>query len=591
MITDCCYSINGNTYYANSIINVNLNIPSVKLIAVKDDIDDFQLHFLAEEQIPRCEIETFLSTVEKDQLYVLKTNKIIDYHIPENVAIQNGDYDYLNMDRFTIIDSNFTDIIGYTGSTIEELNIISMVNKSFNNYITYKHILYDKIYTVNLSYITYSDLRYGWQIFGTYSYNTWILNKKPNINKILKMHKYYIHMINHIKIISPEYNLKFMEEHVKFINNVIIDFLATENNASEVLHKKLTSLYFMNIDHIHSKQQLDMVRSTYEHKKVPELTLSNMDELEELYMSFMSYDTWYDCFKDNKCLCVLIHSEHQTKNRLKDKLCCRPVLVTNQDILGSQLIFMNTYDEYDSGIYKNKSIANSVHGSGNSGLPIYINQYHWSVAKKFVNEFISLTMDGTSYGYKKINIYIYYNVLYSLIENSFNVMTKNIILLFLNLYITIKKLNIPITKENPFDINQSIIFYMMEKSYSNIENSFEEMIKHKCQKNIYLFDKRKRSLLKDYGKNREKIIKYSTKGLCTLNTIFKLCKCSNIIDEGIEMIDELNGDITDEYISKFKNGLSMHDINIENILYTYNNKINSSFCLIDTIIQRQMLYL
>ena len=90
-------------------------------------------------------------------------------------------------------------------------------------------------------------------------------------------------------------------------------------------------------------------------------------------------------------------------DEFKACICNGLGFVTNVDILRSLLIYYDKFDTFDDGSRDLVAIQGNINGNGNVGLPIFINNEHWQIAKLHAKEFMSLCASHCSYGYSLLN--------------------------------------------------------------------------------------------------------------------------------------------------------------------------------------------
>ncbi len=147
------------------------------------------------------------------------------------------------------------------------------------------------------------------------------------------------------------------------------------------------------------------------------LFIKSMDQ----YTSGISLSNWYEEYENNSCLGLLINIQTEHPNRMGWTTDTINVKVTNTLIGRDQIYdgheyFWNQNNRLDNGKMQTNLISGSGIGSGNSLLPLYINKFHWDVAKKYLEEQISISITQNPYLFKPIMLDLYSHVLVKIIS-------------------------------------------------------------------------------------------------------------------------------------------------------------------------------
>ena len=129
-------------------------------------------------------------------------------------------------------------------------------------------------------------------------------------------------------------------------------------------------------------------------------------------------------------------------------------------------------------------ISGATIGYGNSLIPLYINQYHWTVTLQFIEELISIGITQNPYLFKPTMYGIYAHVLLNLISDIVLNPTYMKIRLLIQLIITIDRLNIN------YNQSQDIRIYILDKfvSWLKQSDSFDKSIRFKIYEEIIRYN-------------------------------------------------------------------------------------------------------
>jgi hypothetical protein len=600
MITNCIYSVNDRIYTENSYIALGHKYREYKTIYLYKDINDikrFGTNILIDEHL-----QTYISDLESDDcLYQLITNEnihtkeFLSLYLPKNVSIMNAEC-VLKCERpnIVIVDSSMKDLIGMEISLSEIFCTFSEFNVGIRNFVTYKYVNFEIEITNELEYVMENSIEN--QITSIINYQTY----KSNIATISEMNIM-------IKRLSHSYNrclIEYTRKHIcskqckQFLDRLRCDLIlkiCSDDFLSDILFKKQLDVRHMWSD-IHSAKLNNHIKiyNTYNTYNTNEkiVHIPENEELDEQYMSYISYDTVSECCNDNKCLCVLIDSD--TKDIPGKFIKCCTTVITNIDILRSHIIFINEYNQSDDSPGKIRSINIGIRGTGNHGLPIFINDDHWKNAIKFVEEFVSLSVSGCSFTFNKHMLSIYHMALFGIIcDIDEKMISSQLVSTLLNLIITIKKINkhwsvdidTDISYEKPNPIPKMVNYLIYD--CSKVDTYFNNACIVSIQKIIYTFDGRRKNMFKFYAKNRSNLIDLATKNLPLIAKINKLCMMKHCIDELLNEFIIFGGLITPNMINKFKTSYSaIQDITYISLLYSTDKRSSNPLekSLIDNLL-------
>jgi hypothetical protein len=113
-----------------------------------------------------------------------------------------------------------------------------------------------------------------------------------------------------------------------------------------------------------------------------------------------------------------------------------------EQIYDGHKFYWDKYLKLDNGKNQDNIISGSVIGKGNSIIPLYINNFHWEYAQKYIEENISIALTQNPYIYKPIMIDLYSHVFLKFICNVLNDPSDKNIKLFISIFVTMQKLNL-----------------------------------------------------------------------------------------------------------------------------------------------------
>lgn len=141
----------------------------------------------------------------------------------------------------------------------------------------------------------------------------------------------------------------------------------------------------------------------------------------EQYTSSISLSNWYEEYENNSCLGLLLNIQTSHPDRMGWTTSTINVQVTSTLIGRDQIFdgheyFWNQNNRLDNGKMETNLISGSGIGSGNSLLPLYINKFHWEIAKKYLEEQISICITQNPYLFKPTMLALYSHVLIKIIS-------------------------------------------------------------------------------------------------------------------------------------------------------------------------------
>jgi len=197
------------------------------------------------------------------------------------------------------------------------------------------------------------------------------------------------------------------------------------------------------------------------------LFIKSMDQ----YVSSISLSNWYEEYENRSCLGLLVNIQATYSDKMGWTTDTINIKITNTLIARDQIYdgheyFWNQNNRLDNGKMEINLISGSGIGSGNSMLPLYINKFHWSVAKNYLEEQISIGITQNPYLFKPIMLGLYSHILIKIISQ---IITSGcstpLIKTLIWVALTMKKLDSNKTQ------NRDIIVYLSEYFFKWIEHS------------------------------------------------------------------------------------------------------------------------
>jgi hypothetical protein len=168
----------------------------------------------------------------------------------------------------------------------------------------------------------------------------------------------------------------------------------------------------------------------------------------EFYTSQVSLSNWYDEIESKSCLGLLINVSSEFSDKVGytsesiNVINITNTLMSPEQIYDGHKFYWDKYLKLDNGKYQDNIISGSVIGKGNSIIPLYINNFHWEYAQKYIEENISIALTQNPYIYKPIMIDLYSHVFLKFICNVLNDPSDKNIKLFISIFVTMQKLNL-----------------------------------------------------------------------------------------------------------------------------------------------------
>lgn len=311
-------------------------------------------------------------------------NKLNQLYVNDYVISTNNINDLNNYMKQSILQYND----GYYVYTINKPNNLKKIEPLFD--IQYKTFI---LYVKNID--KYNDFK---------NVKTKILDMKrykPHFD-FSELYKCYIETFKKcFKTINGTNNLL----------NKLIGIYKIPAIKKEKLHTKLINKITQNIKYIES------INIKPINLQINEKIINS----QELYFSHITQTDWTDELNDNNPFGLLIRTKSGLITNLGYNLNDLQILsITNafipvNEYLEAAKIYYDKYNIFDSG-HKEPLIDWNGIGSGNSILPLYINECHWSIMKNYINPLISLCVSNYPFDYCNKYNEIYLIVIYKLIE-------------------------------------------------------------------------------------------------------------------------------------------------------------------------------
>ena len=407
---------------------------------------------------------SFINVVFDETVKYFINNISSNNHTIENIIHRNN---------ITITDSNIKQIIGtnheFNNNSSDIVIFVEMKNTKLNfiNYIKYKLDGFED--TTNLAVI---DLEYSTrpnfkgQIIAIQNILIDYINSSEKINtdkfnliknKFIHTIKYYNYILLEsdkialseiIADIKSQFNnlqsdqIKFELDLIQPKNNLFVKSLSSikPNIKNKLTKTFVKNIYKMN-DMIETNEEIIHISDDIKNDK-------NFIKSLEFYTSQVSLSNWYDEIESKSCLGLLINVSSEFSDKMGyssesiNVINITNTLMSPEQIYDGHKFYWDKYFKLDNGKYQDNIISGSVIGKGNSIIPLYINNFHWEYAQKYIEENISIALTQNPYIYKPIMIDLYSHVFLKFICNVLNDPSDKNIKLFISIFVTMQKLNL-----------------------------------------------------------------------------------------------------------------------------------------------------
>lgn len=317
---------------------------------------------------------------------------------------------------------------------------------------------------------------------------------------------------------NPEIRWRSMAVYIQYKNlydKIIGDVIQKININDDVVNKNKNSEELKNIEINIQNSNNDNISVIIEYGKksgipnvknfkIPQFNTINIDkfiqchdnnkEIEfinslDFFESQITLSNWYDEIKNNCAMGVLFTSfaSELTKKGVHGFGNITDVTSTFMPIID----FISNANEYFTkntqqyGDLNNTSIVmDSLIGSANSVLPIYIHKQHWIIAKTYLQPLLGILHSHSPFTYKKSYENIYHNIFIHMTHSLFNENKQYLNDKFVKLYFSIFRTCAEICFENKynFGIKNLMNSYMsnplnrMSKSYLDYNKLFTQIL-------------------------------------------------------------------------------------------------------------------
>jgi len=245
----------------------------------------------------------------------------------------------------------------------------------------------------------------------------------------------FLHSINYLNLIPK----KEIDELNELVSSTNLIFNIYQNNIVNLQLEKsnpLDNLFLRSFsstpNHMTTRQsktyvsnRIKLIKSKTEqskptsllHLELNEFFIKSLDQI----VSLISLSNWYDEYLSESCLGLLVKIESEFSDRMGWSSETIKVKVTNTLIGRDQIydgheFFWKKNARLDNGKLLDSLISGSVIGSGNSMIPLYINEYHWIYSSRYTEELISTGITQNPYLFKPVMYGLYAHVLLELIS-------------------------------------------------------------------------------------------------------------------------------------------------------------------------------
>jgi hypothetical protein len=404
---------------------------------------------------------SFINVVFDETVKYFVNNISSDNHIIENIIYKNN---------ITITDSNIKQIIGssheFNNNSSDIVIFVEMKNTKLNfiNYIKYKLDGFQDTAVIDLEYSTKHNFK--GQIIAIQNILIDYINSYEKINKdkfnliknkfihTIKYYNYVLFESDKIALseiiadIKTQFNylqsdqIKFELDLIQPKNNLFVKSLSSikPNIKNKLTKTFVKNIYKMN-DMIDSNEEIIDISQDVKNDK-------NFIKSLEFYTSQVSLSNWYDEIESKSCLGLLINVSSEFSDKMGyssesiNVINITNTLMSPEQIYDGHKFYWDKYLKLDNGKNQDNIISGSVIGKGNSIIPLYINNFHWEYAQKYIEENISIALTQNPYIYKPIMIDLYSHVFLKFICNVLNDPSDKNIKLFISIFVTMQKLNL-----------------------------------------------------------------------------------------------------------------------------------------------------
>jgi len=152
----------------------------------------------------------------------------------------------------------------------------------------------------------------------------------------------------------------------------------------------------------------------------------NIEKSKKLYFSVITQTDWYEeLIESNSCMGLLVRVNSGYMGKLGYSLSDITVSSVTQTVVPAKQIFdiHNMYHKitgtYDDGFKRVPLISGNGVGNGNSVIPLYINKYHWQVAKHYLRPMLGITVSQNPATYTQNHINILFKILMKMVSMTF----------------------------------------------------------------------------------------------------------------------------------------------------------------------------
>lgn len=245
----------------------------------------------------------------------------------------------------------------------------------------------------------------------------------------------FLHTINYYNSFVSQYQKSKLSElisstNVQFSmiqNNNICENLTQTNQADSLFSKSLkitTPFITWKQSKTFASNKIKTKRINIKINPIDQMIKTNPHFIKSIdeYTSSISLSNWYEEYENNSCMGLLINIQTEYPDRMGWTTDTINVKVTNTLIGRDQIydgheFFWNQNYCLDNGKMETNLISGTGIGSGNTLLPLYINKFHWDIAKNFLEEQISIGITQNPYLFKPIMLGIYSHVLIKIISD------------------------------------------------------------------------------------------------------------------------------------------------------------------------------
>lgn len=371
----------------------------------------------------------------------------LKYHVAQSVFLNNiqldlHKYQYLSKyqdklfimhvdnDNYDIIYSSNENVISnYINMTYEKENLCEIIIIGFINMLHHFNDEYIIRHIHNINTIFNQNLiKYVKQYKLQFTYN-YLINM-------------YTDILSRIKITSLNISLEQIK-NPKLNCLKQLQIIATKySNMTDFNHKHAKYLTKQNKNITTNIKSIQYVTQNME-AYIDSLDIEELENIEQKYVDqyllLLSRTSWNDEIINGNIIGMMINIKTSKLAKLGNTMdrteiaCASNNFISLEQMCDAQEIYHDTNRKFDDGRSYDHAMMGAILGNGNSILPLYINNMHWTLAKYLLNFCMGLIVNQYPFDYCKSHYEIYpmtlLNFYTTMIQTKTDINDKNIIML------------------------------------------------------------------------------------------------------------------------------------------------------------------